>query len=266
MELTAEDKEKLSHLFDNTTATYKFYWMLSLIDIVQQGRSGSTISFDEMVARMISKAWQPAKVGMFDFGKCDSLRKRIDMLIGLSPLNITSMEDRVRCFIISNKDMFIVRKMIKEMTTYVPYRFLYPWIGSCTNTEAEKRSHEAKRRPLYIITGNTLVINPLWRRYLIENARYLHGWAFERLCHFLHQRNPGFILPDTSDILFTADGTYLKTYSLPDNIGIATAAENLHNTTFLQANQLVVLGSMNNKNSHISIKYNFEKPNNKEEL
>lgn len=258
MKITAEDKEKLSHIFDKTTATYKFYWMLSLLDIVQQGRSGSTISFDEMVARMMSKAWHPAKIGMFDFGKCDSLRKRIDALIGTSPLCVLSMEDRVRCFIMSNRNSAIVRQLIKEMTKYVPYRFLYPWIGTCSNADAESRSIDPGRRSLYFISDNKLTINPLWRNYIIENADYLHGWAFEKLCIFLHNRNPGFILPAGSDIKFTADGTSLRKYSIPDREYPAVAAERLHNTTFLYTEHLVIEGGMLNKNSRINIKNNFE--------
>ena len=32
--LNDEDVKKLSQVFDNTSATYKFYWMLGLLDVV----------------------------------------------------------------------------------------------------------------------------------------------------------------------------------------------------------------------------------------
>ena len=258
MEITEKDREKLSHVFDNTTATYKFYWMLSLLDIVEQGRAHSTITFEEMVARMVSKAWQPAKIGLFDFGKCDTLCRRIDNLIVSSPLNIMSMEDRVRCFITSNRDMKSIKMLVKEMTKYVPYRFLYPWIGVCNNSEAQQLSQQDTRRTLYYIKDKTLVINPIWRKYLIENSIYLHGWAFERLCIFLNQRNPGYILPASSDCRLTADGTTLLHYSLPISDCTAFAAEHLRHTTKLHANKLVITGDMQNINSSVNIKFNIE--------
>lgn len=204
--MKAMDVAKLEHVFDNTTSTYKFYWMLSLLDVVRECKVGKPISFTEMVARMLSKAWQPLKQGCFSFGKCDAMLKRIDAVIECSPLCITSMEDKVRCYILMNRDSEYVKRVVKEMTVYVPYRFLYPWVGNISNKDTEILSQKPENRCPYFIYGDSILINPEWIDYLREENYILEGFTYHHLALFLEHRNEGFVLPIESSILCTADG------------------------------------------------------------
>lgn len=70
--------EKISRLYDTTTTTYKFWWGLSLLDVVEQGRS--TVSINELIVMMLSKAYPPYKTFHFSFGLQDVLPARIDTL------------------------------------------------------------------------------------------------------------------------------------------------------------------------------------------
>ena len=203
--LNNEDVKKLSQVFDNTSATYKFYWMLGLLDVVNNGRAHLPIPFTEMVARMLGKAWQPLLHGSFSFGKCDKLLHNIDHIIKRSPLNMYSLEDRVVYYMMYNSKNEIVNEVVNNLTRNVPYRFLYPWIGTCYNSTAEILSREPKRRCIYFIEGDTIKINPIWINYLCLHRNILEGFAIHRLNCFLAKRNPSFVLPLESFFLHTAE-------------------------------------------------------------
>lgn len=192
--LNYDDVRKLSQIFDNTTATYKFYWMLGLLDVVDTERAHQPITFTEMVARMLGKAWLPLLQGRFSFGKCDKLLHNINKIIMLSPLNLYSFEDRVVCYMMSNSRNTIVIDVVKKLSHYVAYRFLYPWIGTCSNSAAEILSREEKRRCIYSIEGDTIKINPIWINYLKIHRNILEGFTTHKLNCFLAKRNPNFVL------------------------------------------------------------------------
>ena len=193
--LNNDDVIKLSQVFDNTSATYKFYWMLGLLDVVNNGKVHQPITFTEMVARMLGKAWQPLLQGRFSFGKCDNLLHNIKHIIMLSPLNLYSFEDKIICYMMANSRNAMVKEVVKNLTHNVPYRFLYPWIGTCNNTTAERLSRESKRRCIYSIERDTIRINPIWIDYLTIHRNILEGFTIHRLNCFLARRNPNFVLP-----------------------------------------------------------------------
>lgn len=193
--LNYEDVKKLSKVFDNTTATYKFYWMLGILDVVNDCGAHQPITFTEMVARMLGKAWQPLLQGNFSFGKFDKLLYNINRIIMFSPLNLYSFEDRILCYMMSNPHNTIVSDIVKKLTHNVPYRFLYPWIGTCYNSMAETLSRESERRCIYSIEGDRIRINPIWIDYLIVHRNILKGFTIHKLNCFLARRNPNFMLP-----------------------------------------------------------------------
>ena len=47
---------RLSQVFKNTTATYKFYWFVALLDIVVKERK-TKMSFWEIIAGMVAESW-----------------------------------------------------------------------------------------------------------------------------------------------------------------------------------------------------------------
>lgn len=193
--LNDDDVKKLSQVFDNTSATYKFFWMLGLLDVVNNGRAHLPITFTEMVARMLGKAWQPLLHGSLSFGKCDKLLYNINRIIMFSPLNLYSFEDRILCYMMSNPHNTIVSDIVKKLTHNVPYRFLYPWIGTCYNSMAETLSRESERRCIYSIEGDRIRINPIWIDYLIVHRNILKGFTIHKLNCFLARKNPNFMLP-----------------------------------------------------------------------
>lgn len=62
----------LARIFSNTTATYKFYWFVAMLDIVVKERR-TNISFWEIIAGMVAESWYPIHFFKLSFGKSDSL-------------------------------------------------------------------------------------------------------------------------------------------------------------------------------------------------
>ena len=82
--------EKLAACFNNTSATYKFYWLLSIIDSLEARlESHSTIiSKKELFARMISNAWYTVNYFHVSFGKQDKLQSAIELIKNSEGLSI----------------------------------------------------------------------------------------------------------------------------------------------------------------------------------
>ena len=57
----------LNRVFDDTTATYKFYWLLGLLEYIAKGKS--RISIKEMIVSMVANAWYPVAFFRLSFGK-----------------------------------------------------------------------------------------------------------------------------------------------------------------------------------------------------
>ena len=49
---------KLSSVFNNTTASYKFYWFISLLQLFAE-RGDRKIPIKDILVRMICNAWYP---------------------------------------------------------------------------------------------------------------------------------------------------------------------------------------------------------------
>lgn len=66
----------ISQIFKKTVATYKYYWFVSILDIVVKEKRRQ-ISFWEIIVGMIVEAWYPIHYFRLSFGKSDSLYMQI---------------------------------------------------------------------------------------------------------------------------------------------------------------------------------------------
>ena len=70
---------ELSQVFNNTSATYKFYWFLAILQIVvREGKS--KIEIRDILIQMIVRAWFPVNYFKLSFGMGDNLHKNIEEL------------------------------------------------------------------------------------------------------------------------------------------------------------------------------------------
>lgn len=66
----------LNRVFDNTVATYKYYWFLSILDLfVKQGKTRMNVW--EIMIHMVAHAWYPVNYFRLSFGNSESLYRAI---------------------------------------------------------------------------------------------------------------------------------------------------------------------------------------------
>ena len=183
----------LAHVYDNTTATYKFYWFVSILDIlIKEGKT--EISFWEIIAGMLSESWYPIHYFRLSFGKSDSIFQQSMALKELLNISKEAEKDVIKNTILENINDREVKKIANIFTQNVPYRFLHPWISTSDNKEMELRSRAYENDCLYAINGKTITINPKWIDHLKDNYQILRDFSFWNLNVFLQRRNPN--VPD----------------------------------------------------------------------
>ena len=184
---------RLSQVFKSTTATYKFYWFVALLDIVVKERK-TKISFWEIISGMVAESWYPIHYFNLSFGKSDSLY--VQSLALQQELNIPIDADKVKIkkVILDNIENNRVKNLLRVFTLNVPYRFLSPWIPYTNDNDVKARSQQFENNCLYALKGEMVELNPVWSEYLMEHYGILRDFAFWNLTEFLQKRNPN--VPD----------------------------------------------------------------------
>ena len=184
---------RLAGIFSNTTATYKFYWFVALLDIVVKERK-TKVSFWEIIAGMVAESWYPIHYFKLSFGKSDSL---YDQSLALQQeLNITidADKEKIKRTLLGNIGNNRVKSLLRVFTLNVPYRFLSPWIQYINDSDVIARSQWFENNCLYALNGETIELNPIWSDYLMEHYGILRDFTFWNLVIFLQKRNPN--VPD----------------------------------------------------------------------
>lgn len=181
----------LAGIFSNTTATYKFYWFVALLDIVVKERK-TRIPFWEIIAGMVAESWYPIHYFKLSFGKSDSLFDKSLEIRKEFQISIEADKDKIKKQILDN--LGETKKFLKVFTLHVPYRFLSPWIKYTYDEDVVVKSQHLENDSLYAIYGDEIVINDNWVEYLTEHYTILRDFAFWNLTEFLQKRNPN--VPD----------------------------------------------------------------------
>ena len=181
----------LAGIFSNTSAAYKFYWFVALLDIVVKERK-TRISFWEIIAGIVAESWYPIHYFKLSFGKSDSLFVKSFEIQKEFQISIESDKNKVKKQLLNN--LGETKKFLKVFTLNVPYRFLSPWIKYTYDEDVVAKSQRFENGCLYAIYGDEIVINGNWVEYLTEHYTILRDFAFWNLTEFLQKRNPN--VPD----------------------------------------------------------------------
>lgn len=184
---------RLSQVFNNTSATYKFYWFVALLEIVVKQHKNK-ISFWEIIAGMVAESWYPIHYFKLSFGKSDSLYVQSLALQQELNISIDADKERIKQIILNNIDSNRVKSLLRVFTLNVPYRFLSPWITYTTDRDVITHSQRFENNCLYALNGETIELNPIWSDYLMEHYGILRDFTFWNLVIFLQKRNPN--VPD----------------------------------------------------------------------
>lgn len=188
----------LAACFNNTTSTYKFYWLLSILQAVEEGNLH--VSKRDLFSRMISNAWFTVNYFHVSFGKQDLIQQAIEAINEFEKIPIDENRQLVFQKLSSTTNKETVSKLW-HFNKNVPHWFLSPWFPKTKNeTEAQQAkriysdSKHFNEKCLYALYDDSISINSKWNYYLTENARVLKDFCYWNLALFLQAKNPN--VPD----------------------------------------------------------------------
>lgn len=182
---------KLAACFNNTSATYKYYWLLSILQEVEIGNV--TILKRNLFARMISNAWFTVNYFHVSFGKQDLIQDAIKVVKQVEKISIDEKLNSVfqKLTTTNNKT---TERQLWHFNKNVPHWFLSPWFPSMDKKAIYFVSKSFSEICLYALHEDSIDINPKWQNYLISNARMLKDFCYWNLSLFLQAKNPN--VPD----------------------------------------------------------------------
>ena len=193
---------KLGNVFNDTTATYKFYWFLSIIQLHTTERR-SSFSVWDIISRMVANAWYPINYFRLSFGYSDSLFRIVKDIREYTGIPIDANLEEVYGEIRERLSDKSVKDILNRLTLNVPFRFLHPWLKCRDNKQTVFLSQNFTNDCLYAIIPDEdkfrIEINPLWDDYLYEHNSILTDFAYWNLTQFVQKRNPN--VPAISDKL-----------------------------------------------------------------
>ena len=183
----------LGNIYSKTTATYKYFWFLSILQIHAK-TDRLQIDVWDIVIRMVANAWYPVHYSRLSFGRIDSLFEIVMNLQQTIGIPIDADIEKV-CEVLRDKiDERQIKSKLRVLTQNVPYRFLRPWIDTSDDKEVTLRSLSFEYKCLYSIhkeeAGFYIEINPAWDTYLHNHYNILVDFTYWNLTQFLQVRNP----------------------------------------------------------------------------
>jgi len=181
----------LAACFNKTSATYKFYWFLSILNRVEQGEV--IISKRHLFAEMISHSWFTVNYFHVSFGKQDKLQQAIENVKTLENLTIDAHKNDILKRLVATEN----KTTLKELWYFnaeVPHRFLSPWFKADDINLAYQYSQLFVGNCIYAVHKEHIEINPNWLTYLKANSGILKAFCYWNLSLYLQNKNPN--VPD----------------------------------------------------------------------
>lgn len=189
---------KLASSFANTSATYKFYWLIAIIELVENGQTN--IKKRDVFSRMISNSWYTVNYFHVSFGKQDLIQNAVEDILKFESLTKDIKKDNL-ISILENSNKIETKKSLEHFNINVPHWFLSPWFPKLkdeNNSNYKKRiylsSQKFENNCLYGLHNEFIEINPVWINYLKSNSKILKDFCYWNLSLFLQTRNPN--VPD----------------------------------------------------------------------
>ena len=194
--------EKLISVFNSTTASYKFYWLISIVELVEKGMV--EIPKSTIYARMIANSWFTINYFKVSFGKSDQLQTLVKDLIALEPgLKIDSSKSNVQD-VLEFSQIKATKHLLNKLGDNVPHWFLSAWFPKHTKLEIYAKSQQFENECLYALNLESILINPLWLDFLKFNAKLIKDFCYWNLSLYLQVRNPN--VPDIPNKLIKEAG------------------------------------------------------------
>lgn len=196
------DIGRLSSVFSDTTNSYKFYWLLAILDSLRE-TGQSRFSMRDLSLRMVANVWYPLDYFKLSFGKQDGFKpiadfvsERIAVDNGLTaPSLFKQLNARL-----SPADLDQLHHKVSVLLRWVPYRFIRPFFAQETrglpddhvNNRIVELASQSVKAP-YRFIGSDIELNPDWVAYLQQHQFILRGFTYWHLVRFLQKNNPNVI-------------------------------------------------------------------------
>ena len=181
----------LAACFNNTSATYKYYWLLSILQAVEEGNL--KVAKRDLFSRMISNAWFTVNYFHVSFGKQDLIQHAIEAINEIEKIPIDEKRHLV-FHKLSTSSNTKTEKQLWHFNRNVPHWFLSPWFQKMNRIEIYKASQTFTEKCLYALYDDSIAIYPEWKNYLTDNAKVLKDFCYWNLALFLQAKNPN--VPD----------------------------------------------------------------------
>lgn len=183
----------LAASFNHTSATYKFYWFLALLDEIEKGNT--RIPKQHLFAQMIAHSWYTVNYFHISFGVQDKLERAIQNIKVLEGLAIDEKKSQIANTLIKSTQPATVQ-YLRYFDGEVPYRFLSPWYPSLKGNKKEiyLASQQYINTSLYAVNEKEVIINPQWLPYLQEHTGILKSFCYWHLSLYMQKHNPN--VPD----------------------------------------------------------------------
>lgn len=176
----------LASIFNYTSATYKFYWFLAIVEEVESGNK--EIQKDRLFARMISNAWYPVKYFRLSFGSQDHISQLINDFFNSTSIKVSDDKAEIRKCLIETKDITILKKLY-HLDKNVPHKFLSPWFKGSKKSIYESSQLDFQNS-IYHLFKNHIIVNDNWYDYIQLNAKVIKDFIYWNLALFIQARNP----------------------------------------------------------------------------
>lgn len=183
--------QKLASVFGSTSATYKFYWLIALIELVEE--DNIQIRKRKIFARMISNSWYTINYFHISFGKQDKLQIAVERILKEENLTIDEKKNKLNLRLENSTNLETIHQLF-HFDKNVPHWFLSPWFPKKNKSEIYQLSQSFYNDSLYALHKDSIEINPIWIPYFKANAKILKDYCYWNLSLFLQTRNPN--VPD----------------------------------------------------------------------
>lgn len=205
MELPANphvDVAKLAAVFADTTNSYKFYWLLAILD--ELAETGQTrLPLRNLSLRMLAGVWYPLDYFKLSFGKQDGFKK---LAVQVSARVVVDnrptapglfQQFRTR---LSAPELSELHRELDGLLRWVPFRFIRPFFAaelhglpdSQVNARIVELASQSAQAPYYF-AGDYLVLQEQWAAYFQQHQAVLRGFTFWHLLRFVQKHNPNVI-------------------------------------------------------------------------
>ena len=196
------DIAKLTAVFADTTNSYKFYWLLAILDGLSAGES-DRLPLRDLSLRMVAAVWYPLDYFKLSFGKQDGFRPIADFVS--QHLTVDNRPTAPSLFVQLNRALAPaaltqLHKRVGVLLNWVPYRFIRPFFATEThrlpdqqvNARVTELASQSTRAPYHFL-DDAIEVHPAWAAYLRRHGGILRGFAYWHLVRFLQKHNPNVI-------------------------------------------------------------------------